>query len=350
MIRAFSGKTADDVWRQAISTLQSDELSSFEQSRLGAMREILHANLYIENPRQRWVTSRLPAMNPAFAIAEVFWILSGSNDASFINFWNPALPKFVGNFEKYHGAYGYRIINHFGVNQLERAYHALKKNPTSRQVVIQIWDAKSDLPNEDGVPVSLDIPCNLFSMLKIREGKLEWTQVMRSNDLYRGTPYNIVQFTMLQEILAGWLDLKLGGYYQISDSLHIYEKDCIELKASIKKSNIENSDNLSISKNEFDIIFKILLDKFIILSKKYLSISEFKQVVETNNIPDSYRNLLLTVAVDSARRRGYFPEMNLLLDQFTNPMLFLLSNSWIERFKKGNKRGSSLHPTQKEKI
>lgn len=225
MIRAFIGKTADEVWCQAMSTLQSDDLCSFEQSRLGAMREILHANLYIENPRERWVVSRLPAINPAFAIAEVFWILAGSNDASFINFWNPSLPKFSGSGNVYHGAYGYRIINHFGVNQLERAYHALKNNPDSRQVVIQIWDVKSDLPNESGAPVSSDIPCNLFSMLKVRDGKLEWTQVMRSNDLYRGTPYNLVQFTTLQEILAGWLGLDVGGYYQISDSLHVYESE-----------------------------------------------------------------------------------------------------------------------------
>ena len=193
MIRAFSGKTADDVWCQAISVLQSDEQCSFELSRLGSMREILHANLYIENPRERWVISRLPAINPAFAIAEVFWILAGSNDAKFINFWNPSLPRFAGNSDKYHGAYGYRIINQFGANQLERAYHALKNNPVSRQVVIQIWDARTDLPNESGAPTSSDIPCNLLSMLKVRDGKLEWTQVMRSNDLYRGTPYNIVQ-------------------------------------------------------------------------------------------------------------------------------------------------------------
>jgi len=334
MIRVFTGKTADDVWCQAIDTLQSDELCTFEQSRLGAMREILHANLYIENPRERWVLSRLPAINPAFAIAEVFWILAGSNDASIINFWNPSLPKFSGSGATYHGAYGYRIINQFGVNQLERAYHALKNNPDSRQVVIQIWDAKTDLPNESGAPASPDIPCNLFSMLKVRDGKLEWTQVMRSNDLYRGTPYNFVQFTTLQEILAGWLGLEVGGYYQISDSLHIYENDCQELSSRSDSNVCLNCDNLAIDKETFDSIFKIIWQKIVTLTQPNLTDEEFYQVIETDNMPEGYRNLLLTVAADSARRNGNIKGMNLAIEACSNPLLITLTQSWVERWQK----------------
>lgn len=334
MIRAFTGKTADDVWRQAMSTLQSDEMCSFEQSRLGAMREILHANLYIENPRERWVVSRLPAINPAFAIAEVFWILAGSNDANFINFWNPSLPKFSGSGDTYHGAYGFRIINQFGVNQLERAYHALKNNPDSRQVVIQIWDAKSDLPNESGAPASQDIPCNLFSMLKVRNGKLEWTQVMRSNDLYRGTPYNFVQFTTLQEILAGWLGLDVGGYYQISDSLHIYESDCQELGSKAYSNVCLNSDNLAIDKEAFENAFKILWQKMVALTQPNLTDDEFDQVIKTDNVPTGYRNLLLTVAADCARRNGNLRGMNMAVEACGNSLLISLTKSWIERWQK----------------
>lgn len=334
MIRVFTGNTADDVWCQAIGVFQSDELCSFEQSRLGPMREILHANLYIENPRERWVLSRLPAINPAFAIAEVFWILAGSNDASFINFWNPSLPKFSGSGDKYHGAYGYRIINQFGVNQLERAYHALKNNPDSRQVVIQIWDAKTDLPNESGAPASPDIPCNLFSMLKVRDGKLEWTQVMRSNDLYRGTPYNFVQFTTIQEILAGWLGLDVGGYYQISDSLHIYENDCQELSSRGYSNVCLNSDNLAIDKEIFDNVFKILWQKMVALTQPNLTDVEFYQVIETNNMPVGYKNLLLTVAADSARRNGNKKGMNLAIEVCSNPVLVYLTKSWVERWTK----------------
>ena len=62
-------------------------------------------------------------------------------------------------------------------------------------------------------------------MLKVRDGALEWTQILRSNDVFRGLPYNFVQFTMMQEIMAGWLNLRVGSYNQLSDSLHIYDSD-----------------------------------------------------------------------------------------------------------------------------
>lgn len=332
MIRAFSGKTADDVWRQAISVLKDDDSCSVHPSRLGATREILHANLYIENPRERWVISRLPAINPAFAIAEVFWILSGSNDAGFINFWNPSLPKFAGSGDRYHGAYGYRIINQLGVNQLERAYHALKSNPDSRQVVIQIWDAKADLPNEDGTPASTDIPCNLFSMLKVRDGKLEWTQIMRSNDLYRGTPYNFVQFTTLQEILAGWLNVDVGGYYQISDSLHVYESDCQELSYRLCPDVHQNNDNLSLVKDAFDNVFEKIWQFLVELTQPNLTTNEFYQAVANDALPIAYKNLLLIAAADSARRRGWDTEMNWAIEKCSNPQLVSLIQSWVERW------------------
>lgn len=332
MIRSFSGKTADDVWRQATSALKDDDSCSVQQSRLGATREILHANLYIENPRERWVISRLPAINPAFAIAEVFWILSGSNDAAFINFWNPLLPKFAGSGDRYHGAYGYRIINQFGVNQLERAYHALKNNPASRQVVIQIWDAKIDLPNESGTPVSPDIPCNLFSMLKVRDGKLEWTQIMRSNDLYRGTPYNFVQFTTLQEILAGWLGLEVGGYYQISDSLHVYESDNHELTYRLPPNVPHNVDNLSVAKEDFENLFNMMWQSLNELTQPDLPPKKFYQVAQIEYLPKAYGNLLLIAAADSARRRGMQTELNWAVEKCSNPLLASLIRAWVERW------------------
>lgn len=334
MIRVFSGQTADDVWRQAMSALTKDDDCSLQQSRLGIMREILHANLYIENPRERWVTSRMPAINPAFAIAEVFWILAGSNEASFINFWNPTLPKFSGHCERYHGAYGHRIRKQFGMDQLESSFKTLKNNPTSRQSVIQIWDPKTDSPTENGSPASSDIPCNICSMLKVRDGKLEWMQIMRSNDLYRGTPYNIVQFTMLQEILAGWLGLEIGAYCQLSDSLHIYECDFKELDSRILQTPCKNNDNLAIDKEYFDKLYKILWGKMLALSKNVLSVEEFYQIVEPENIPKSYNNLLLTVAADSARRRKYFKEMDFAIDKCTNPLLASLWKSWVDRWNK----------------
>jgi len=64
------------------------------------------------------------------------------------------------------GAYGYRLRKKFNIDQMDRAYRALAKNPDSRQIVLQIWDASDDLPAIDGIPLAADIPCNIVSILK----------------------------------------------------------------------------------------------------------------------------------------------------------------------------------------
>ena len=38
-------------------------------------------------------------------------------------------------------------------------------------------------------------------------------------------PYNFVQFSNLQEILAGWLELDVGSYNHYNDSLYLYNRD-----------------------------------------------------------------------------------------------------------------------------
>ena len=173
MFRVFEGKTADQVWCEVAQAFRSGEGPS-QPSRAGEMREILHSAMSISEPTQRWVTSRYPPINPAFAIAEVVWIMAGRNDTSFLNYFNSQLPKYAGLGSYYHGAYGHRLRRNLNIDQLDRAYQTLKVNPSSRQVVLQIWDGKIDLPSSGGIEASNDIPCNLVSILKVRNGKLEW--------------------------------------------------------------------------------------------------------------------------------------------------------------------------------
>lgn len=327
----FEGDTADDVWRQAAQSLLSGDKAKTQDSRDGPTIELLHSNLYVRNPRERWAFSRQPGMNPAFAIAEVFWILSGRNDAKFVNFWNPELPKYAADVgaETYHGAYGYRIRKQFGIDQLERALLALRGRPTSRQVVIQLWDPRSDFPTEDGSEVSKDVPCNICSMLKVRDGRLEWTQIMRSNDIFRGLPHNFVQFTMLQEILAGWLEVEVGAYHHVSDSLHVYEKALDEgFGISPQQESVSNTDSVNLPKDISDGIIKNVMDSLEKLSQDGLQVEGFKHICMTGELPVGYRNLLLIAAAESARRRRWPDEMEYAASQCSNPALSMLWNNW----------------------
>jgi len=331
MTEVFEAGNANDAWIKAVKCFSNQDLITIEDSRLGKTREILHANFCIHDPRQRWVLSRLPAINPAFAIVETFWILNGQNDSKLINHWNPILPKFMGKGLTYPGAYGYRIMKQFGFDQLNRAYNILMNNPKSRQVILQIWDPRQDLPHSNGTPTSEDIPCNICAMPKIRSGRLEWLQVMRSNDLYRGTPYNIVQFTTLQEILAGWLGVELGSYHQISDCLHIYENDLTELDYDQSLQQPQNVDKISIEKPQFHVILKIIIDRLYKLASSNLNISDFYRILDDTPLPSPYKNLLTIASCDSARRRGWIDEQAYALGQCQNDLLSLAMTRWIAR-------------------
>ena len=330
-MRNFQGNTANDVWLKIIKTLESPSCSETVGSRLGNMHELLHVGITIENPRQRWIPSRVPAINPAFALAEIVWIVNGSNNAKVINYWNPALPKFAGHTERYHGAYGFRLRNHFNIDQLEKAYYSLQNNGISRQVVLQIWDSKNDMPDNNGKPVSEDIPCNLTSLLKIRDNKLEWMQINRSNDIYRGLPYNIVQFTTLQELMAGWLGIDVGTYNHLSDSLHLYVNDLKEL-GFIENERINlNSDRFKLSYEESNIYFESLFNKMKFIANNDIDETDFYKLYNEVFNVEAIDNMFFIIGADAARRKGYHGLASELALKCSNPIFNELWTNWTNR-------------------
>jgi thymidylate synthase len=73
-----------------------------------------------------------------------------------------------------------------------------------------------------------DFTCTLHANWLIRDGKLNLTVVMRSNDMFRGTVYDWPYFMglmdeMLEELKPTYPDLQKGRFTHIAHSLHIYE-------------------------------------------------------------------------------------------------------------------------------
>ncbi len=331
MFEQFEGFTADEVWQKIATTFRNLHSGMTQDSRAGSTQEILHAAITIRDPRQRWVASRFPPLNPAFAIAEVIWILCGRNDSQFLTYWNSQLPKFAGSHRVLHGAYGYRLREHLGFDQLDRAYLALKQDPNSRQVVLQIWDGIIDFPDESGMPRSEDIPCNVIALLKVRNGKLEWTQIIRSNDFFLGLPHNLVQFTCLQEVLSGWLSLELGSYHQISDSLHVYERDWLAVTSFEPVNALRNPDSLAIPKAESDELFTELSNYAAEMTATDLSEHQISRHLKWNNGPPSFRNLLLVLIAECGRRRGWRNVCADAISLCTNDSLTQMWNRWLSR-------------------
>jgi thymidylate synthase len=334
MFRNFEAETADELWEKASRAFVSGHVRK-QPGRGAPTLELLHVSLTLRNPRQRWILSRTPALNPAFALAEVVWILSGHRDAGFLNYWNRRLPEFAGYSSIYHGSYGYRLRSHFGIDQLERAASALKRNPDGRQVVLQIWDPASDLPHPDGSPRDADIPCNVCALLKVRDGKLEWLQVTRSNDLFLGLPHNLIQFTTLQEVLAGWIGVGVGEYHQISDSLHVYQDDLKHIEESqLAPSSAGlhvNPDSVALPADlgvpllrELDIRARAMTDD-------NLGREDLSHLVSSFDGPPGLKNWLAVLGAEAARRRRWQDIASDLAGLCTNPALLNAWERWCGR-------------------
>ena len=332
MFRSFEGPTADHVWQQLAEQFRAGDGVIVQSSRGGATKEILHAAVTINDPRQRWVASRHPPLNVAFALAEVVWIITGRNDLTFLKAWNGRLPEYVGNGPHLHGAYGYRLRHHNGVDQLARAYEALQNSPDTRQAVLQIWDSSIDLPKSDGTPSDVDIPCNVMSPLKVRNGKLEWLQVIRSNDLFLGVPHNFVQFMSLQEVMAGWLGVECGAYHQVSDSLHLYDRDEESVFASALLPDLSpNADSLALPREESETAFGELGRRIERMIASDLRRDELDGIAVWDEGPEAFRNMLAVLAAEVARRRVWPDIRDRLMAACTNPLYNELWRLWLER-------------------
>jgi thymidylate synthase len=315
----IEGRTAQDVWVEAASRLQ--RVTLVQESRDQSTRELAHVAFTIADPRQRIVFAR--PMNPAFAIAEVLWLLAGANSASFLCFWNSRMRNLLDEpSSRFHGAYGHRLGSQprldpsdarelrdpatLQLDQIYAAYEALKHIQHSRQVVLQIWDSVLDLP--DPKPRSKDIPCSICSHLLVRNGRLEWLQVMRSNDLIWGTPYNVFQWTCVQEIMAGWLDLDVGPYNHISDSLHVYERHWLELDAQQLRPTaipINQADLRVASYAAWSDLWSRLVATAQSLTRHESADALIHVPLQAGEFPDAYAQWIAVLTAEALRKRGH---------------------------------------------
>ncbi|MFI1888785.1 thymidylate synthase [Streptomyces jumonjinensis] len=209
--------TADsmaELFAGAISLAKSGERVS---PRGMATREVRDVHLLLTKPRARLLYAP-PAriVNPAFAVAETVWHLSGS-DAPWIFDYNARLRKYADDGVLL-GAYGPRMRNWAGkVDQLARVVEILKEDPDSRRALIQLYNPAQDTAGHK------DVPCTLGFRFHLRAGRLHMATTMRGQDVWIGMPYDVFFYTVLHELVAGWLDAELGEFHLHVGSLHIYD-------------------------------------------------------------------------------------------------------------------------------
>lgn len=178
------------------------------------------------HPTERILWSPRRDANPVFHLAECLWMLAGYSHAGFLEQFNSRIMQYADADGHIWGAYGRRWRGEAYGDQLPIIVDMLKKDPTSRQAVLQMWNSADDLGTTHN-----DRPCNLGVCFEIIHDKLNMTVFNRSNDMLWGAyGANVVHMSFLQEVLAHEIGVPVGTYSQVSNNFHVYlQNDMVQM-------------------------------------------------------------------------------------------------------------------------
>lgn len=215
----IEGRYLDEILRKVYMDL-SKSTDSFTASK-GKGLDLLGQKIILKDPRARISATATRGMLIS-ALAEFCWYMSGSADLDFIRFYLKDYPpkNATGSLQE---AYGPRLTGtgEFGYNtdQINRVIEKLRKNPDTRRAVITLLESSDLEPGQE------EAPCTIGLQFIRRRKRLHLVAMMRSNDAYLGFPHDVFCFTMIQELVARSLGIRVGDYHHFATSLHLYESD-----------------------------------------------------------------------------------------------------------------------------
>jgi thymidylate synthase len=185
--------TVDDLLRSVFKHLF--ESGTHVKPTRGVATELTGVLLELTNPRAR--ISRTEVRGRLFScLGELLWYLAGTNELPFIAHYLSHYREESEDGKTVYGAYGPRLFNLRGNNQVTHVLNLLRRNPYSRRGVIQLVDA------EDISKRRREIPCTCLMQFMVRDNHLHMITTMRSNDAFLGLSHDLFAFTMVQEIFA----------------------------------------------------------------------------------------------------------------------------------------------------
>ena len=116
-----------------------------------------------------------------------------------------------------------------GVDQLQNCIDLLKKDPTSRRMIVCSWNPK-DL-DQMALP-----PCHiLFQWYVSSDNRLSLQLYQRSGDFFLGVPFNIMSYSVLIYMVAHITGLKPGKFIHIIGDAHAYDCHLDAINEQLKR-------------------------------------------------------------------------------------------------------------------
>ena len=243
-MRMIVGESFADVYSKAMDML----LNNYEYKTAPRgldIHECLNVGLYIENPTLNLFKyeDKSLTLPTGYVKKEMCLYLLGSDDARDFSkaskFWDNIKTK----QGKINSAYGNLIFNKSledGRSQFDWAFDSLKNDKDSRQAFMRYNNTSHQY---DG---NKDVPCTFIQGFHIRDNKLHTTVEMRSNDLIKGTTYDIPSFILFQRLMLLRLrevysDLEMGSYTHFANSFHLYSTDFELVERRLNSQILENA-------------------------------------------------------------------------------------------------------------
>lgn len=230
-------------------------MTQFDNAYLTMLRHVYEQGETVHSERTGFSTKALPGvtfeltpaqgfplltvrkMFPKFFCAETVWFVAGHKHAGFLQKFTKGWDEFLEEDGTVETAYGYRWRHHFGRDQLVDLVEHLRKEPTSRQGVVVMWD-----PASDGLlaPKKKNVPCPFTWTANIIGNKLNIHLVIRSNDMVLGNPNDIADFALLQAMIAQELGVEVGKLTVSISHAHVYENQFEQIEDMLSRTVAEH--------------------------------------------------------------------------------------------------------------
>ncbi|MGD8744171.1 MAG: thymidylate synthase [Candidatus Woesebacteria bacterium] len=124
--------------------------------------------------------------------------------------------------------YGVQWRDFNGFDQLSWVIKEIKKNPSSRRLIVSAWNAP--LVEKMALP-----PCHVMYQFQVSEEKLNTLMYQRSVDTFLGLPFNIASYALLTMMVAQVSGHKPGELVLALGDTHLYLNHVKQAKEQIKR-------------------------------------------------------------------------------------------------------------------
>ena len=135
-------------------------------------------------------------------------------------------PKFAKKWGDCGPFYGVQWRDFSGVDQLAWVVREIKKNPGSRRLIVNAWNAP--LVDKMALP-----PCHVMYQFQVSKGKLNCMMYQRSVDTFLGLPFNIASYALLTMMVARVTGYKPGELILTLGDTHLYLNHIKQTKEQI---------------------------------------------------------------------------------------------------------------------